>query len=313
MMGVDVENVLEFDGVSKTYEAFALRDVSFSVPPGYIVGLVGPNGAGKTTLMRLAMGLAATEGGEVRVFGCDPRQAEAAVRARIGFVHDTPAFYDYLSVERVAAIVASFYAAWDASLFHHLLAEFGVPCRARVWSLSHGTRMKFALALALAHHAELLLLDEPTTGLDPVFRDHLLDGLSGAIADGRTSVLFSTQIMRDLERVADFIVLIRGGRLVFSGPKDDILDHWAVVRAGAELSADLAAACPRGMATTRQGVEALLDDIASARRRFADRAVVEKATLEDVFLLCGEAQAVPPSGGRGASGAQPGSTARQEN
>ena len=116
--------------------------------------------------MLAAMGLVAADGGAVRVFGRDPRQAEPAVRARIGFVHDTPAFYDYLSVERVAAIVAAFYAAWDASLFHHLLAEFGVPRRARVWSLSHGTRMKFALALALSHHAELLLLDEPTTGLD---------------------------------------------------------------------------------------------------------------------------------------------------
>jgi len=313
MTGLDVENVLEFTGVSKIYEAFALRDVSFSVPPGYIVGLVGPNGAGKTTLMRLAMGLAAAEGGVVRVFGRDPRQAEAAVRARIGFVHDTPAFYDYLSVERVAAIVASFYAAWDASLFHHLLAEFGVPRRARVWSLSHGTRTKFALALALSHHAELLLLDEPTTGLDPVFRDHLLDRLSETIADSRTSVLFSTQIMGDLERVADFIVLIRGGRLMFSGAKDDILDHWAVVRAGAELSAELAAASPRGMATTRRGVEALLDDIASARRRFGDRAVVEKATLEDVFLLCREPQAAPTRYGRETSGLEPGSSARRED
>ncbi len=281
-----MDNALEFASASKAYDRFALRDISFSVPRGYIVGLVGPNGAGKTTLMRLALGLAAVDGGSIRVFGQDPRRAGAELRARIGFVHDEPAFYDYLSVERMAGIVAPFYPTWDGALFDRLVAEFGVPRRSAVRSLSHGTRMKLALALALSHHAELLLLDEPTTGLDPVFRDSLLDRLSETIGDARTAVLFSTQIMADLERIADFIVLIRDGRLLFSGPKDDILDHWAVVRAGEELSAELAAVSPRGLITTRQGVEALLEDIEQARRLFGSRAVVERASLEDVFLLC---------------------------
>lgn len=283
-----MDNALEFAAASKVYDRFALRDISFSVPRGYIVGLVGPNGAGKTTLMRLALGLAASSGGSIRVFGQDPRRAGADLRARIGFVHDEPAFYGYLSVERMAGIAAPFYPTWDGALFDRLVAEFGVPRRSAVRSLSHGTRMKLALALALSHHAELLLLDEPTTGLDPVFRDSLLDRLSETIGDARTAVLFSTQIMADLERIADFIVLIRDGRLLFSGPKDDILDHWAVVRAGEELSAELAAVSPRGLVTTRQGVEALLEDIEQARRLFGGRAVVERASLEDVFLLCRE-------------------------
>jgi ABC-2 type transport system ATP-binding protein len=287
-MGHALGAPLEFVAVEKRYGDFALTDVSFVAPRGYIVGLAGPNGAGKTTLVRLALGLAASDGGAVRVFGEDPRRAGADIRARIGFVHDTPAFYDYLSVDRVAAIVAPFYPTWDAVLFDRLITEFGVPRRSRVRSLSRGTRMKFALALALSHRAELLLLDEPTTGLDPVFRDELLDRLSSAIGDGRTSVLFSTQIMADLERIADFVVLVRDGRVLFSGPKDDILDHWAVVRAGPELLEELAAASSRGAVATRQGVEALLEDKVEARRRFGDRAVVEQATLEDVFLLCGQ-------------------------
>jgi ABC-2 type transport system ATP-binding protein len=280
--------VLEFGDVSKRYEAFTLAEASFSVPRGYIVGLVGPNGAGKTTLMRLALGLARSDSGVVRVFGHDPQQVGAEARGRIGFVHDAPTFYHHLAVERMAAIVAPFYPTWDGALFDRLIGEFGVPRRTPVRALSRGTRMKFALALALAHRAELLLLDEPTTGLDPVFRDELLDRLSAAIGDGRTSVLFSTQIMGDLERIADFIVLVRDGRVLFSGPKDDILDHWAVVRASAELAAELGAASPRGLLTTRQGVEALLEDIVEARRRFGHRAVVEEATLDDVFLLCRE-------------------------
>ena len=284
-----MDHALDFTGVSKNYEDFALRDISFSVPRGYIVGLVGPNGAGKTTLIRLALGLAAPDGGVVRVLGRNPQSDGAEVRARIGFVHESPSFYDYLSVERVAGIVAPFYPLWDRELFSRLIAEFAVPLRKAVSSLSRGTRTKFAIALALAHHAELLLLDEPTVGLDPVFRDELLGRLSALIGDGRTSVLFSTQIVGDLERIADFIVLIRDGRLLFSGPKDDILDHWAVVRATADLSAEVAALGPRGLLTTRQGIDALVENIDEARRRFGSRALVEKATLEDVFLLCREA------------------------
>jgi ABC-2 type transport system ATP-binding protein len=283
-----VDSALEFSGIAKNYEGFALRKISFSVPRGYIVGLIGPNGAGKTTLIRLALGLIRSDGGAVEVFGRDPRLAGADIRARIGFVHEAPSFYDYLSAERVGAIMAPFYPAWDQTLFGRLIAEFGVPPRKAVSSLSRGTRTKLAIALALAHRAELLLLDEPTVGLDPVFREELLGRLSALIGDGFTSVLFSTQIVGDLERIADFIVLIRDGRLLFSGPKDDILDHWAVVRAGADLSAELAALGPRGLTTTRQGVEALVEDIDEARRRFGRRALVEKATLEDVFLLCRE-------------------------
>jgi ABC-2 type transport system ATP-binding protein len=283
-----VDTPLEFRAASKAYDDFVLRDISFAAPRGYIVGLIGPNGAGKTTLLRLALGLAAADGGAVRLFGRDPRHAPSSARARIGFVHETPAFYDHLSVRRLAALVAPFYPTWDARLFDELAGDFGLPPRARVGSLSRGTRMKLALALALSHHAELLLLDEPTSGLDPVFRDALLDRLTAAIGDGRGAVLFSTQMVADLERIADFIVLIRGGRLLYSGPKDDILDRWAVVRGGADLAGDLAAASPRGMVTTRGRVEALFEDGGDARRRFGSRAVVEDATLEDAFLLCRE-------------------------
>ncbi len=281
-------SLLEFSRVSKAYAGFALRDVSFAVPHGFIVGLMGPNGAGKTTLMRLALGLAGCDAGSVRLFGEDPRRAGAGLRQRVGFVHDTPAFYDHLPVERMAAIVAAFYPSWDWDYFGRLQADFGVPARSRVGALSRGTRMKFALALALAHRPELLLLDEPTTGLDPVFRDELLSRLSACLADGQTSILFSTQIMTDLERIADFVVLVRDGSLLHAGPKDDIVDRWAVVRGAADLEAELAAASPWPVAPAAYGVEALFDDIGDARRKFGARALVERANLDDVFLLCRE-------------------------
>jgi ABC-2 type transport system ATP-binding protein len=148
-------------------------------------------------------------------------------------------------------------------------------------------RVKLALALALSHRAELLVLDEPTTGLDPVFRRELLEHLSGLIRDGRTSVLFSTQILSDLERVADFVVFLRRGEVLFEGAKDDLVDHWAVVRGGPELAPELEGSAIRGVRETPMGLEALTEDIEAARRRFGERAVVERATLDDVFLLLG--------------------------
>lgn len=276
---------LELDGVTKRWGEFTLREVSFRLPPGYITGLVGPNGAGKTTLVKLALALVRPDAGTVRVFGRDHRTNDRALRSRIGFVHDRPTCYDHLRVDRLRTIVASFYPSWDEETFERLLREFELPPRRKVSALSRGMRVKLALALALSHRAELLVLDEPTTGLDPVFRRELLERLSGLIRDGRTAVLFSTQILSDLERIADFVIFLREGEVVYEGVKDDLVDRWAVVRAGPELAGDLEG--ERGLRETPMGVEALTDDIAEARRRYGDRAVVERATLDDVFLLLG--------------------------
>lgn len=282
-----MDAVLELAGVGKTWEGFALRDVSFTIPPGYITGLVGPNGAGKTTLVKIALDLVRADTGTIRVFGRDPRTEGAALRSRIGFVHDRPACYDHCSVERLGALVASFYPTWDEETFQRLIREFELPPRRKASALSRGMRVKLALALALSHRAELLVLDEPTTGLDPVFRRELLERLSGLIAGGRTSVLFSTQILSDLERIADFVVFLRRGEVVYEGVKDDLVDRWAVVRGGPEIASELEGLPVRGARDTRMGIEALVEDIEAVRRRFGDRAVVERATLDDVFLLLG--------------------------
>jgi ABC-2 type transport system ATP-binding protein len=282
-----VDAVLELAGVGKSWEGFALRDVSFRLPPGHMTGLVGPNGAGKTTLVKLVLDLVRADTGSIRVFGQDHRTTGAALRSRIGFVHDRPTCYDHLSIERLRSLVASFYPSWDEATCRRLLREFQLPPRRKVSALSRGMRVKLALALALSHRAELLVLDEPTTGLDPVFRRELLEHLSGLIRDGRTSVLFSTQILSDLERVADFVVFLRRGEVLFEGAKDDLVDHWAVVRGGPELAPELEGSAIRGVRETPMGLEALTEDIEAARRRFGERAVVERATLDDVFLLLG--------------------------
>jgi ABC-2 type transport system ATP-binding protein len=283
-----VDPILELRGVGKRYPGFALRDVSFSLPRGYVCGLIGPNGAGKTTIVKMILGLVRPESGELRVCGADPVASERAVKDRIGFVHEVPAYYDHLSVQAVAAIVRPFYSRWDQPLFEALLRDFEVPARKRFGALSRGTRTKAALALALAHHAELLVLDEPTAGLDPVFRRSLLERLAAYVEDGRASVLFSTHITGDLDRMADYITFIRDGRLVFSSTREEVSDRWFVVKGDPRILDGPIRQALEGIEVGPHAFTGLTGDAAATRRLLEGREfVIEAATLEDIMYLTG--------------------------
>ena len=275
---------LEVDGLCKRYPGFALDAVSFSVPRGYVMGLIGPNGAGKTTTLKLILGLLRPDAGAVRAFGSDLSAIGPEQRARIGFVHDDPHFYGHLSLGRNAALVAAHYPRWDAKAFAHLVDAFGLSLRKKFDSLSRGTKTKFALALALAHRAELVVMDEPTSGLDPVFRRELLDTLTDLLQDERTSILFSTHITSDLERIADYITLIQHGRVVFSAAKDEILESWALVKGAPELVDRVPRRYFRGLRRGAHGFEALTDDAAGVRAELGDAVVIERPSLDEVVL-----------------------------
>jgi ABC-2 type transport system ATP-binding protein len=278
-----MQNVLEIENLNKDYGDFKLKDVSFALPQGFIMGLVGPNGAGKTTIIKLILNLLRRDGGDIKVFGLDNVNHEVAVKSRIGFVHDTPFFYESLTLKSLKATVAPFYKDWDDELFYRLLREFNLPAGKLFRKLSRGMKMKFALAVALSHQADFIILDEPTSGLDPVFRRELLARLSALIQDEKKSVLFSTHITSDLERIADYITFIHDGRVVFSTAKDEVLEKWAVVKAGNELLNDDSRKFFKGIRKREFGFEALTSDAAEARRRFAGKAVIEKASLEDIM------------------------------
>ncbi len=283
-----MEQALEVEGIGKHYRGFSLEGVSFSLPRGYIMGLIGPNGAGKTTLIKLVLNLVCRQSGAIRVFGLDNLAHEAEIKARVGFVPDEPNFYADVTLQDLAAATAIMYRRWDSEAFKRLVSEFQLPMQKKFKTLSHGTKTKFALALALSHGAELVILDEPTAGLDPVFRRELLDRLSGMLQDERVSILFSTHITNDLERSADFITFLRAGRVVFSKPKDEIMDTWAVVRGGKELLDAGARAFFDGIVLREHGFEGLTSCIQDARKLFADRAVVERASLDDIMVLMGK-------------------------
>jgi ABC-2 type transport system ATP-binding protein len=286
--GGNVEPLLEFHDVSKRFEGFALQGVTFSLPRGYIGGLIGPNGAGKTTIVKLLLNLVTRDGGRIAVAGLDAAEHEVAVKQQIGFVHEVPAFYEHLSLEAIGSMVGRFYQAWDAALYASLLRGFDVPSRPRFGSLSRGMRTKGAIALALAHRADLLVLDEPTAGLDPVFRRALLDRLAAYVSDGRASVLLSTHITTDLERIADFITYVRAGRVVLSSTREELAERWAIVRGGPALLDDGTRGLLAGYESGPHGVTGLTADAPALRRRLAGHdTVIERATLEDIMFYTG--------------------------
>jgi ABC-2 type transport system ATP-binding protein len=280
-----MDNALDVERLAKSYGDFRLRDVSFSLPRGYIMGLIGPNGAGKTTIIKLILNLIRRQAGEVRVFGMDNIDREVEVKRRIGFVHDAPCFFEHLTLLNVAKTVAPFYSGWDGALFDRFLRDFDLPAKKRFAKLSRGMKMKFALAVALSHKADFLILDEPTSGLDPVFRRELLVRLSSFIQDEGKAVLFSTHITDDLERIADFITFVRNGEIVFSLPKDRVLDAWAVVKGGPEILAPEYRALFKAVRRREFTVQALTADAAEARRRLGPGASVERASLEDIMFF----------------------------
>jgi ABC-2 type transport system ATP-binding protein len=286
-----MDNAIEIRDLRKAYKGFALDGVSFDVPQGYVTGLIGPNGAGKTTIVKLIMNLIRRDGGAVRVLGLDNVRDEPAVKARIGFVYDVPRFPQDLRLRTIAAAIAPFYPGWDGGRFRGLLDEFQLP-PARVFKkLSHGMKMKFALAVALAHDADLILMDEPTAGLDPVFRFELLTKLRALIQDERKTVLFSSHITTDLERIADFVTFVDRGRVVFSAAKDDVLERWGVVRAPGDGTRPEEVPAARASRRTAQGLEILTSDIAAARRSGLPGAVCDRASLEDIMVLVSKGHA----------------------
>ncbi len=279
------ELALARDGVRKSYRDFALEDVSFQIPRGYICGLIGPNGAGKTTIIKLIMNLVRRDAGRITVLGQDNIEHEAAIKAKIGFVYDEPRFYDDARLVDIARAVAPFYPTWDQARFDSLTREFGLPMRKKFKKLSAGMKTQLALSLALSHDAELIIMDEPTSGLDPIVRHELLDQLRDILQDDRKSILFSTHITSDLEQIADYITCVRKGRVVFSKSRDDLLEHWGIIKADATTLSGEVRPLLRGIQRGPHGCEALTDDVRAARAVLPPQALVTRASLEDIVVL----------------------------
>ena len=271
---------LSVSGLCKTYPAFKLRDVSFEVMPGEIVGFIGRNGAGKTTTIKSILGLVHPDGGDVRFFGLDTASHEAEIRQRVGYAGGTIAYYPRKRIRDIVAVTKTFYDSWDDAVFERYLKQFGLDPEKAPRELSEGMKVKLNLAIALSHGAELLMLDEPTSGLDPASREDLLEVFLTLAREG-TAILFSTHITSDLEKCADSVVLIQNGAIRDRGALEAFRAQYRLAHVGAAaLTEEQRAAC-QGERLSRDGSTVLLR--AEDAGLFADLGTTEP-TLDEIVV-----------------------------
>jgi ABC-2 type transport system ATP-binding protein len=226
-------NAIEIKNLVKKYPEFTLDNVSLTLPKGYIMGFVGENGAGKTTTINSILNITKRNSGSVKLLGKDIDTDESSIKSNIGYVSGQ-IFYPKKKVKEVTRVYKRFYSKWDEQKYQHYMKQFNISEDKKIDELSKGMCMKYSLALALSHNAQLLILDEPTTGLDPVARDNLLEVFQSLVEDGEISILYSTHITSDLEKCADYIAFIKNGRIVEHTSKDDLLDNYRLVNGSKE-------------------------------------------------------------------------------
>jgi ABC-2 type transport system ATP-binding protein len=223
------QNALEVRNLQKNFPAFSL-DVSFNVPAGFVCGFIGKNGAGKTTTLKALLGMTVPDSGEITILG--KPAADVSVKADLGVLLDQPYFQEDWTPGDVEKALRPYYSRWSSEAWNDYLERFQLPKRKKFKDYSRGMKMKLGLSAALAHDAKLLLLDEPTGGLDPVVREEMLDILRAYLLDDTRTVLFSTHITSDLEKIADRILFISNGKIIFDDEKDTLLERYALVRGG---------------------------------------------------------------------------------
>ena len=273
---------LEIRNLSKSFGGFALRNVSFALPKGYIMGLIGPNGSGKTTTIQLILNMLRRDSGTIQVLGRDILAQEQAIKASLGVVFDSSCFSDDWQAAQVEQAISPFYANWNRDTFAQLLRKFHIDPARRGRELSRGMQMKLMLACAFSYDAKLLILDEPTSGLDPVSRDELLSILAAYIEDGEHSVLFSTHITEDLERAADYITYLRYGELVFSGSKEEFVNGFRMAKGGREELTPELRARAAGIRTFPTGFEALIRAQDAAAFSHLE---IEPASIDEIVVF----------------------------
>ena len=225
-----MNEVLNLENVNKKYPTFSLKDVSFSIKPGQIMGFIGRNGAGKTTTLKCIMNLIHFESGKIEAFGNDMTANELEHKQRIGFALSELNYYPNKTIRQLMDVTKRFYKNFDEQKFEQVCKLFNLDIDKKLEQLSSGMKVKYSVAIALSHHAELLILDEPTSGLDPVSRDEILDIFREIVRSGERAILFSTHITSDLDKCASDITYIHNGEIVYTGTKKNFVDSYLFVK-----------------------------------------------------------------------------------
>ena len=281
-----MENILELQQVSKTFSKsnFALENVTFSLPYGSIMGFVGENGAGKTTTIGCILNTIAKDSGMVKLFGKEMTDADTDMREKIGVVYDGDNFPAYWTAAQLAKVMSGFYKQWDNLLFQKFLKEYKLPANQKIKQYSRGMTMKLAIAVALSHHPQLLILDEATGGLDPVVRDEMLDTFLDFVQEEDHSILLSSHITSDLEKVADYITFIHNGKLIMTVSKNDLVYNYAVMRCKEN---QFLALDPADIIVYRKRdfqIDVLVSNGKDAQKKYKG-IVIDHVSVDEIFLL----------------------------
>ena len=277
-------SALEIHELTKKYEDFTLDHISFQVPSGSIVGLIGENGAGKTSTINAVLGLIKKDSGEIEILGENADNMSSPVKEEIGVVFDGSNFSEELTPVKLNKVLRDVYSSWDQALFRKLLEQMEVPLSKKIKTFSKGMKMKLSIAVALAHHPRLLIVDEATSGLDPVMRDDILDMFLDFVQDEEHSILVSSHITSDLEKVADYIVFIHKGKIIFAKSKDELLENYGIIKCGRE---QFEALDEEDQITYRRldyEWQVLTADRNRAQKKYP-KALVIPATIDEIMLL----------------------------
>lgn len=274
-------NAIEINHINKVYPDFQLQDICLSLPQGTILGLVGENGAGKTTLIKLIMNAISPDSGTIQVLGTDNQtSAFTALKEDIGIVLDEAYFPEVLTANNMASILRQTYQRWDDAQFQRYLKQFDLPENKAFKNFSRGMKMKLAIASALSHDPKLLVLDEATGGLDPIMRDEILDLFYEFTREPNHSILISSHIVSDLEKLCDYIAFLHKGRLVLYAEKDQLLEEYAILKLSHADREALPPEAIHGIRKTPYGTEVLV-----RREEVPTSFCLEHTTLEDIILF----------------------------
>lgn len=273
---------LELKEVSKHYDDFTLDKISFTVPQGSIVGLIGENGAGKSTTINAILGLIKKDNGTITMLG--KSDIDTVCKDNLGVVFDGNNYPDVLTPKQLGNVFENIYGTWDKKKYTELLNKFKLPLNKKIKDFSKGMKMKYSISVAFSHYSKLLILDEATSGLDPIMRDEILDMFLDFIQDEEHSILVSSHITSDLEKVADYIVFIHDGKIVFQKPKDELLENYGIIKCGAKLFDEMDK--KEIIAYRKQDYEwqVLVNNRQSAQKKYPNVLIVP-ASIDEIMLM----------------------------
>jgi len=280
----DFQNAIEIQNLTKKYDGFTLDHVNFNVPKGSIMGFIGQNGAGKTTTIRALLNIIKIDEGTIHLLGMDYLKDEIAIKKRISVVFDELPFQDLFNAQQIARILYGIYPEWDQQIYENYLDRFQLPQKKKVGDFSKGMKMKLQIAAALSHHAELLIMDEATTGLDPVVRNEILDIFLEYLQDENHSILMSSHITSDLEKIADSVTFIDKGNILLSGYKDEILENHGMIKCSKKDFQEIEKDDFISARVSDFGAEVMVSDKSQMQRKYSGM-LLENTSLEEIMLF----------------------------